>query len=238
MADDIDSFDVDQLELDRHKLLMKKIEDAGLSREGRYTLSVSMPLNEINDYKDACVLRGEKWRDPVREFCKKYVEETNDIAMRNAKKQADFWNNNVRMIEARNKADGSLIEKAIRKAVDDGVMDKIEKMVTRGRYSQVVDNTNPIEYKTITAIWNMIPAFVRDKNKKGDVERCMKVFEERVKRIKNTMVRESALKNLELLKHRQFPEIYQAEKPIEAEDLKKKSVGELIQMDRDQARSE
>ena len=98
-----DDIDLMELERARHKLLMKKIE--GFEYGGRWNLSCGMPLTEINDFKDACELRGRKYREVVQEFCKKYVEETSVIAERHAEQQAKYWADQVKRIKTRQTTD-------------------------------------------------------------------------------------------------------------------------------------
>lgn len=216
----LDDIDLMELERVRHKLLMKKIE--GLEYGGRWNLSCGMPLRDINDFKDACELRGRKYRDVVREFCQKYVAETNDIAERQAEQQAKYWSDQLKIIRTRKAEDMTLKQKVIEKAINEGVM-AIEKMVTRGRYSQVVDRQEPVEYRQVAAIWSSIPVFLREIDKPDDVKYCMQALEQRLAKIKNKTVRMSAQDQLEVMKHRMLGKIY-GELDLEAEDEKEKKI--------------
>jgi hypothetical protein len=203
--DNTPDIDLEELERIRQKCLQKRAE--GLKWDGTGNLSVSMPLVEINDFKDSCILRGLKYRQVVRDYCKKFTEDTKEISERNAEKQIEFWTQTLKTIQERKKVDGDLVEKTMEKFINEGVM-SIENTQTRGRYSQVVDNTNPVEYRQMIGIWNKIPNLLTTKDSPENVKRCMIKFEERLNKIKNKTVRNSAIENLKQMQYRMYPEIY------------------------------
>ncbi len=218
--------DFAQLEQDRQKHLEAAL--MGLKDDGRGNLSVSMPRSEIADFKYACILRGKHYRQVVRENCKKFVEETPEVALKNAEGKAEFYNRLVVTLHERIEKEGSLIESCIKRFVNEGVMG-IEKIKPRGRYSEIRDNTNPVGSKEIANIWGLIPAELRNPDNPEDVRRCMGILEERVSRIKNPTVRGSAIDQLERYKHDKLAQVFGE---LKEEDLTGKSIMEVMSHER------
>lgn len=217
--------DLEKLELDRHRHLEEALK--GNEYDGRGNLSVSMPLAEINDFKYACVLRQQPYRVVIREFCRKYSNETDEVALGNAEKTREFAENEVKVLRDRVEKDGSLIVEVIEKFVNEGVSG-IETIVSKGRYSKPIENVNKVGFREIMQIWDKIPIELRDPARPDDVRRCMKILEDRLAKVKNRIVRLSAQDQLEKLKHTHLAEVFGAgDETLEPEE-QARSIEELM----------
>lgn len=223
--------DLEKLELDRHKHLEEALK--GNEYDGRGNLSVSMPLSEINDFKYAVLIRfqGKKpWRTVVRDFCNKFTEETDAVALDNAEKSYEFDGELVKVLRERVQKEGDLVQSVIDKFVNEGVSG-IETVLTKGRYSKPIENVSPVGFRDVLQIWDKIPIELRDPARPDDVRRCMKSLEDRLAKVKNRAVRLSAQDQLEKLKHRELAEVF-GEGDGTEEPVEKKSIEELMQAER------
>ncbi len=222
--------DLRKLELDRHLHLEEALK--GNEYDGRGNLSVSMPLAEINDFKHACILRQKPYRVVIRDYCKKYVEETDEVALSNAEKLQEFYGLEVKVLKERIEKEGSLIQAVIEKFVGEGVSG-IETIMSKGRYARPIDNVNPVGFRDVLQVWDKIPIELRDPARPDDVQRCMKILEDRLSKVKNRTVRTSAIEQLEKFKHTHLSDVFgPAEGQEQEEDLSGKGIEELMARER------
>jgi hypothetical protein len=225
----VDDIELGQLERDLHRRITRRAE--GYNYEGRATLGISMPLKEIVDFKLACDIKGIPWRVAGREKINEFTNEVKELGVRFAKEKAKFYTERYQLLEKLIAAEGSQAEAAIVKAVNECVK-KLELTKTAGRYSHVVENVSPINFTTFMKAWSDLPKSFKDSSQPDYVRLAVNIFEERLKNVENDTVRETALRQLEHMKHKEYPMIFGEEPRQRVEDLKGKSSEELIQMDR------